>query len=59
MIKPPEWTESELDQGRLTSIASFRRERLQEPLEAFLDHFDDYQEVVEELLELTVDLLDL
>jgi len=32
---------------------------MEEPLEAYLNNFDDYQGVVEDLLETTVDLTDL
>jgi hypothetical protein len=38
------------------AIAIFRRERLEEPLEAYLELFDKYQGVFEDLLETTVDL---
>lgn len=34
-------------------------ERMEEPLEAYLNNFDDYQGVVEDLLETTVDLTEL
>jgi hypothetical protein len=34
----------------------FRQQRVTEPLEVYFNHFDDYQGVVEELLESTVDL---
>lgn len=37
----------------------FRAQRLEEPLEAYLEHYEDYRGVVEELLETTVDLLEL
>jgi hypothetical protein len=37
-------------------LTFFARERMEEPLEAYLNNFDDYQGVVEDLLEATVDL---
>lgn len=56
-MKPlPRWSADELDAHRIRAIEIFRRERLEEPLEAYLDHFELYQERVEELLEITVDL---
>ena len=41
---------------RRNAIALFRKERLEEPLEDYLEAFDEYQGYVEELLETTVDL---
>lgn len=46
----------ELDQARLRAVELFRRERLEEPLEEYLEVFDEYQGIVEDLLEATVDL---
>lgn len=37
-------------------MALFRQQRLTEPLEAYLSAFDEYQGVIEDLLEATVDL---
>jgi hypothetical protein len=59
MIPPPIWTSEELGCERLVAIENFRKERMQEPLEQYLNAFDDYQGVVEELLETTVDLTQL
>lgn len=56
MISPPRWTTEELREARDRAEARFREERLQEPLEMYLGLFDEYQGVVEELLESTVDL---
>lgn len=50
------WTEGELQAGRDRAIAEFVRERLREPLDVYLDQFDDAQGVVEDLLEGTLDL---
>ena len=43
----------------MEAIAIFRRERLDEPLEAYLELFDQYQGVFEDLLESTIDLTQL
>lgn len=59
MIDPPRWTPEEFERDRKQAIAIFRRERLEEPLEAYLDTFDKYQGVFEELMETTVDLVEL
>jgi hypothetical protein len=55
-ISPPSWSDDELELDRRTSITQFREERLQEPLEQYLETFDTYRGVVEDLLEATVDL---
>lgn len=59
MIEPPRWDRDRLEQDRQTAISNFRRERLEEPLEAYLETFDQYQSAFEDLLETTVDLTDL
>jgi len=56
LIDPIIWTSDELDQDRISSIALFTKERLEEPLEDYLEAFDRHQGVFEDLLELTVDL---
>jgi hypothetical protein len=56
VVNPPVWTSEDLDKERLRSIALFRSERLEEPLEDYLDAFDRYQGYVEDLLETTIDL---
>ncbi len=56
MIDPPLWTEAQLEADRMTAIALFRRERMEEPLEDYLEAFDLYRGYVEELLETTDDL---
>jgi XamI restriction endonuclease len=55
-VAPPRWTEEQLEADRLTAIEAFRVERMQEPLEAYLEAFDEYRGSVEDLLEATVDL---
>lgn len=59
MINPPVWTNAQLDSERVKSIAIFSKLRLEEPLEDYLDAFDQFQGYVEEILETTVDLTDL
>jgi hypothetical protein len=44
---------------RMKAISFFRKERLEEPLEDYLEAFDVYQGYVEEFLETTVDLTQL
>lgn len=58
-VLPPLWDAERLEADRLQAIALFKQERLQEPLEQYLDEFDAHRGVVEELLEATVDLTDL
>jgi hypothetical protein len=58
-VAPPRWTEAELEAARQTAIEAFRTERMQEPLEAYLEAFDEYRGAVEDLLEATVDLTQL
>jgi hypothetical protein len=59
MIERPTWTSEQLEHARRQAIEVFRVQRMQEPLEAYLEAFDDYQGIVEDLLETTVDLSDL
>lgn len=56
MTSPPVWTSRELERERLLAIELFRKERMEEPLEDYLESFDLYQGYVEDLLETTVDL---
>lgn len=59
MIEPPVWTDEQLEAARGKAIAAFSKERLEEPLEDYLEAFDEYQGYVEEVLEATVDLSEL
>lgn len=59
MIEPPVWSSEQLEAERQKAIALFRKERLEEPLEDYLEAFDLYQGYIEELLEATVDLAEL
>jgi hypothetical protein len=56
MIPPPKQTPEQLEDRRQMAIAQFRRERLEEPLEDYLENVDTYLGVFENLLEATVDL---
>jgi hypothetical protein len=53
---PPVWSEGDLDAGRAAAEEHFRQGRHTEPLEVYLDLFDQYHGLVEEVLEQTVDL---
>src|SRR5258708_13494063 len=55
MIAPPRWTEAELEAQLAKAREVFRQERMQEPLEQYLARFDQYQGIVEDLLETTID----
>lgn len=56
MVAAPRWSADQLDAERNHSIEVFRRERLQEPVELYSSAFDQFQGIVEDLLEATVDL---
>ena len=56
MKRPPRWTVSQLEESRIRAEEHFRQERHTEPLELYLDLFDEYQGIVEEVMEQTVDL---
>ncbi len=57
MIPPPLWTAEEFERELKQAIAVFQNVRLEEPLERYLEEFDRYQGVFEDLLETTVDLV--
>lgn len=50
------WDSARLESDRLAAIDVFRRERMTEPLEQYVEAFDDHRAAVEDLLEQTVDL---
>lgn len=56
---PPSWTTEQLRAGADRSVEIFRDERIKEPLEAYLDVFEQYRDAFNELLEHTVDLTQL
>jgi hypothetical protein len=59
MISPPHWTREQLQEGLQRAKEQFRQERMQEPLEAYLDAFERFQGSVENLLETSIDLAQL
>jgi hypothetical protein len=56
LIDPPRFSEDELKRDLTVAIEEFRSNRLQEPLEDYLEAFDEYLGATEELLETSVDL---
>lgn len=56
MIAPPRWTPDELEAARARAVEDFRRERLEEPVEAYSQALTDYQSIIEDLLKATGDL---
>lgn len=50
------WTPEELEVERQEAMARFRQQRMQEPLEEYLTHFEQAKDIVDELIETTVDL---
>src|SRR5687768_17378539 len=56
MIQPPSWSSAELSEQLEEAIRIFRHERLEEPLEHYLEAFEDYRDDIETLLEKTIDL---
>jgi hypothetical protein len=56
MKTPPRWSDEQLTEGLNKAKARFRKERLEEPVEAYTEAFESYQGSVEDLLEASVDL---
>jgi hypothetical protein len=56
---PPVWTSDQLEAARSAAEDHFREGRHTEPLEIYLELFDQYQDIVEEVMEETVDLTQL
>lgn len=52
----PRWASEQLEADRQQAIEIFRKQRLEEPLEVYLEAFDEKQSAFEDLLELTLDL---
>ena len=59
LLEPIQWTEEQLKGDLATAIEAFRKERMEEPLEAYLKAFDQYRNIVKELLAATVDLTEM
>ncbi|MBV9010536.1 MAG: XamI family restriction endonuclease [Pseudonocardiales bacterium] len=55
-LSPPRWSVDQLEVGRLRSMELFREQRMAEPLEDYLQHFQEVRSTVEKLLDETVDL---
>lgn len=58
-VSPPQWSDAEFAADAEAAIDYFRRTRLLEPLELYLDYFDQYRGTAEEVVEATVDLTEL
>ncbi len=56
LVDPPRWSEEVLGRERLKAIEIFREERLTEPLERYLEAFDDYAASVDRLMRESDDL---
>jgi hypothetical protein len=56
MTQPPRWSDEQLAAGLSKAKDLFRGERLQEPLKAYTDAFDQCRGAVEDLLEASHDL---
>lgn len=59
MTRPRIWTPAQLEEDRQQALSVFRAERIAEPLELYLRHYQQAQDAVETLLEATVDLTQL
>ena len=53
MNDPPRWSADQLAKDMAKAAEVFRKERLEEPVEAYGDAFDRFQGNVEELFETT------
>lgn len=58
-LSPPSWDADQLGADIAEAIEVFRRERLEEPLEAYLEIFESVQDSMENLIEESVDLTQL
>lgn len=56
---PPVWNDEQLEVDRIRAKGLFREERMREPLEEYLDQFEDAQHAFEDLLATSVDLTQL
>jgi hypothetical protein len=53
---PPRWSDDQFEDDRKQSIHIFREQRMQEPLEQYLEAFEVSRDAIDTLLESTVDL---
>lgn len=58
-LPPPIWSVEQLQVERAQAIQNFRQHRMEEPLEMYLEAFDERRGAFEDLLETTVDLTQL
>jgi len=59
LVPPTWWSQEALGADREQAQALFRQQRMQEPLEQYLDRFDAIRRVIEDVMEDTVDLTQL
>ena len=59
MNQPPRWSDKDLGHDVREATEIFRKERLEEPLEDYLEAFDECLGNVEDLFETTIDLAEL
>lgn len=59
MIAPPRWTDEQLKEGIEAATAIFRRQRMREPLQLYLDAFARYEGFADRLLAASADLAEL
>jgi hypothetical protein len=57
--KPVQWSEDQLAQEAAEAVEHFRQVRMQEPLEQYLEQFDEVRDAVDTVIEGTVDLKEL
>lgn len=55
-VPSPRWSEDQLSEDAAEAIRLFREVRMHEPLEQYLEQFENYRDAVENLIEGTVDL---
>lgn len=53
---PPRWSEDAFESDAALAVQAFRDVRMHEPLEQYLEVFDEYRDAIENLIEGTVDL---
>jgi hypothetical protein len=58
-VKPPVWTDAQMEQLRSDAIEIFQRIRMEEPLDRYLDEYEDVRQTIETLFEITTDLREL
>lgn len=56
LVSPPVWDDARLEGDRQLAITAFREERMREPLEKYLEVFEIYRDIFDDLLETSVDL---